>query len=112
MLDSMYEPDERDRSAFGDAYKPPARFDYGAEVLVATYPAEGDGHTVKVYESRYPARFFRINADERTNWDGSVTPAFSLSTGSGQEELVAAIAKAIQAGMLSLTNDKENNIGN
>lgn len=86
----------------GEKYKPPTKFVHSKEVLVATIRGEGDGQTVRIYESRLPARFFRIEVLAGKNSVGEPKSGFSFTTGSGEEmgELAGQMAKAIASGML------------
>lgn len=103
---SMYEADDRDQAIFGDAYIGPKEFDYGDWHLVAKYPKEegGDGQDVEVYESRMPARFFKVVAKASPNSIGKMAEGFSLSTGSGDEmgKWAVETAKKISDGMIGL----------
>lgn len=102
FLQKFYQPDSRDGLAFGDFYKPPEEFTHGQWFLIATFTGIGDGQTVEVWEARFPARFYRIKALPGKRSDGKKVDGFELGTGSGEEELAAAIARAISRGMLAL----------
>jgi hypothetical protein len=92
-------------AALGDLYQPPAEFKHGQDTLVAKLPAETDGREVHIYELRMPARFYRIHVPASNDWAGKPQPAFTLGTGSGQDQLVVDIAKAIATGMLDMEMD-------
>ena len=86
-------------------YKPPQRLPYGEMCLVSQLKNQGDGHDVNIYEARMPARFYKIEALPARKYTGELKPGFSLSTGSGVEDLVEHIAVAISEGMLGLSDD-------
>lgn len=71
-------------------------------IEVASFAGEGDGQDVKVYESRMPARFYKLQAFDTPNSIGEINKGFTLSTGSGHEagQLVFMMARAIAEGML------------
>lgn len=102
----FYLPDDRDREIFGDRYQPPEKFEHGKEYLVAQYekdPDNGDGNPVEIYESRWPARSFKLIALDSTNSLGELIPGGVLSTGSGDEvgRLMVTLAQEIVRGMVS-----------
>ncbi len=96
----LYDDSASAKAAFGDRYRPPARFDHGTRHEVARYEPDeegaAEGRLVVVLESRWPATFFKIAVTEAdgTTWE--------LGTGSGGERLAADVASAIWAGMLGL----------
>lgn len=101
-LNRLYEPtDNRRIYVLGDQYRPPQTFRHGAWELVADLEAVGDGQGVKVFESRMPARFFKI---EVAAGAGATQRPFAFSTGSGNAmgELIGEMAKAIAGGMLGV----------
>lgn len=109
---SLYAPDARDRSIFGERYDPPGEFRHGEAHRVAAYPKDpedGDGQPVEVYETRLPARFYELRALPSTNSVGEPKPGWTLSTGSGDEmgELVAALAVAVTQGMVGVACGQE-----
>lgn len=93
---------KRDMPLLGKDYNPPSTFQHGKKELVAFLKSEGDGQDVELYEQRMPARFFEIKILPKATSDGQIKKGFTLSSGSGQGELVARIAKAIAKGMLGL----------
>lgn len=104
-LEALYDPDERDRAIFGEHYISGGPFVYGEWRLVARFQKRGgDGQDVEIDECRMPARFFRLRAlAGRDSVDGAL-PAFTLSTGSGDEvgQLMVALAQQIVMGMVGL----------
>lgn len=100
-LACLYHADDaRDRQAFGalPGYAPPAEFPHGEWALIADVPADwADGRAVQIYEARYPARFFRIEVAESAKGPGMI-----LTTGSGEGEMAADLAKALASGRLSV----------
>lgn len=108
LFDFLYQEAGLEKKTFGKHYCAEGPFVHGEEKLIARYAKEkgGDGHDVEVYETRLPARFFRIMAIETRNSVGGFKPGFNLETGSGQEQLAADIALAISEGMLELTESK------
>lgn len=99
---SMYKPDDRDRSAFGERYKPPAEFPHDGWTQVAEYESgdNSDGQNVAVDESRMPARFFRLRVLPGPNSVGEMQPGYEVATGSGMEQWVAETAEQIAEGMV------------
>lgn len=106
FLDWMYETDDSDR-ALDPAYNAPRKMPYGEWIEVAEFKGKGDGQDCKVFESRMPARFYKVTAYDTPNSVGKVNVGFSLSTGSGTEmgKLIFAIARAISEGMLGLASN-------
>jgi hypothetical protein len=107
VVDQLYYPDMRDRVLFGDAYVPPARFHHGQWYLVARFEKDephSDGQPVRIDEMRLPARAFRLRALASRNSVGEVLPAWSLSTGTGDDmgRLCVEIAKAASEGMIAV----------
>ena len=103
-FDCLYDPDDRDRDIFGDAYLPPVRFEHGEWHLVARYrPESEDGQAVEVDELRMPARFYRLRALPCANSVGTPVRGWTLSTGSGDAmgSLLAWVARSVAQGMLS-----------
>jgi hypothetical protein len=88
--------------SLGTYYRPPKVFEHGKRALVATVEAEGDGQTVKVYETRLPAHCFTIEVQAGRNSVGAMQPGYRFSTGTGQDELAGALAVSIARGMLGL----------
>jgi len=105
-FDCLYSnKDPRAFSQWGVFYRPPALFEHGRDYLVAELekmPLDGDGRKVRVYETRLPARFYRIVAGPGVNSVGDPQAGFEFSTGSGCEELVVQLVDAIRSGMLVL----------
>ena len=103
-LESLYAPRPGDGAAFGDRYRPPARFAHGVGHEVARYePDEAgacEGRLVVVSESRHPVPFFRIATTEA---DGTT---WALGTGSGCEQLAARVAAAVAAGELGVRSPR------
>lgn len=102
MLETAYRSSRYDLAALGSAYQPPKQFSRGSWTLVAELPAQSDGHAIRVFECRMPARFFRIESLPARSFDGAPKPGFVLETGTMEGDLVAAMAKAIAEGMLAL----------
>lgn len=78
--------------SLGKLYRAPARIESEWQ-LVATVPKDGDGHTVRVYECRLPATFYKLEVG-----------GFEVSTGSGREmgELIGKLAIEIARGMVEI----------
>jgi len=91
--------------SLGKDYTPPPKFQHGKKELVALVKGESAGQDVELYEQRMPARFFEIKALPKRTSDGNVKKGFTLSTGSGQGDLVSRIAKTIAKGMLGLKDE-------
>lgn len=102
--------DARDAAIFeplegvkGVQFFTPDQFQHMEWALVAELPrnVDSDGYAVRIYESRAPARFFKVEALPHSDLMG-YKPGFTLSTGSGDEagSLVVAIAIAANDGML------------
>lgn len=92
---------------FGAAFLDPEEGDHAEKVLIAHYPktpVDGDGQSVHVYCTLWPAAAFSIVAFTGINSVGHLKQEFILSTGAGRgvPELTASIAKSISEGMLSL----------
>lgn len=66
-----------------------------------------DGQSVEIYDSRWPARFYRLRALPDKNSIGAEVLGFTLSTGSGREmaELMVQLAKAISQGMVAMRKE-------
>jgi hypothetical protein len=91
--------------SLGDHYRPQDSYDHGEWKLVAALEAESeDGKACRVYESRWPARFFKVMVDPGSNWNGRPQAGVRISTGSGQEmgELAGSLAIAISQGMVTV----------
>lgn len=71
---------------------------------MAKDPEDGDGQSVKVFECRMPARFFKLEAAAGANSCGEEKQPFVITTGSGDEmgHLIGLLAKAITQGMLGI----------
>lgn len=93
-MESLYLPAPGDRLR-GLAYRPPERFKHGRWYCVAKLEPTADGQPVYIDELRMPARFFRLRVAE---W--SSRPGYTLRTGSGQDEWIAATAAMIADGRL------------
>jgi hypothetical protein len=105
----LYQDDGRGISNIGNNYKPPKTFRHGEWELVADMkkdPENGDGQSVKIFECRMPARFYKIEAGSDVNSVGKKNTPFALSTGSGMEILAGEIAKAITQGMLGIHTEE------
>jgi hypothetical protein len=102
--DFLYTIHDRPIVALGRRYKPPARFRHGVAELVAELPKQpnSDGYHVRVYESRLPARFYKVVALPSKNSCGEPRPGFTLSTGSSMTDLVGALTLAVNDGMLDI----------
>lgn len=108
LFPEMYKPDARDAALFGEHYTPPERFGHGDWHKVAEYPKTAeDGQPCEIYESRLPARFFKLVVLASPNSINDAQPGFALSTGSGDEvgELMVQLAKAVAGGMVGLVED-------
>lgn len=84
-------------------YSPPDQFPHAEWVLVGEIPKQpedGDGQAVRVFEKRWPATFFRIEAVAGTTSVGDPKEAYTISTGSGMGHLVASLVDAITSGMI------------
>jgi ribonuclease BN (tRNA processing enzyme) len=79
-------------------------YEHGTEHKIAELKSEktDDGRDVNIYETRMPARFFKIEALDTPNSIGVINKGFTLSTGSGADKLAFCIARAIQEGMLGI----------
>jgi hypothetical protein len=88
-------------------YDPPDKFEHAEWTLVAQFAGDGDGQNVEVYESRSPARFWKVVALPTPDSVNEMVEGFALSTGSGSDvgQLAFAIARAIAEGMLGLADD-------
>ena len=103
----LYEPKPADApKGLEKQYNPPSRFRHGEWELVAEVMKDEDGYgqNVKMYESRYPSRFYKLVTDGSPDSCGKPVKPFSLSTGSGKEmrDLCAEIAVAISQGMIGI----------
>lgn len=111
LFADLYLPDDRDRIIFGELYTPPDQFVQWQEYRVAHLPKleGGDGQPVDIYETRAPARFFRLHALPSTDSLDQPKPSFHISTGSGDEmgRLLVEVARQITRGMLAIHFDKE-----
>lgn len=107
-LDFLYEPTaKRGMLNLGREYQPPEKFRHGEWELVAEMkkdPEDGDGQSVRVFECRMPARFFKLEAAADANSCGEEQQPFVVTTGSGDEmgHLIGELAKAITQGMLGI----------
>lgn len=102
-FDSLYHTD-RLRAAFGEHFCGPEHLPHAEETLVADLPKDphdGDGESVKVYASAWPALFLTLHTGGEPNSVGKAAPPFTITFGSGQERLAAEIAQAVSTGMLS-----------
>jgi len=109
-LDSLYRPDDRDRRIFGADYVAPERFEYGEETLICKLAKKsGDGYPVKIYETRMPARFFKVVALPAKNSVGKSRKGFTITTGSGDvmAEFAYSVAKLIVDGMIGVYSAEE-----
>jgi hypothetical protein len=105
-MDFLYEPTaKRGILNLGREYRPPEKFRHGEWELVADMkkaPEDGDGQSVKVFECRMPARFFKLEAMADANSMGEAQAPFVVTTGSGDEmaHLIGELAKAVTQGMI------------
>ena len=79
-------------------------FDHDEWLLIADIPAENsDGISCKVYETRMPARFFKLVVGEALDFMGRPKGGVVISSGSGNEmgELIGQLAIATSQGMMS-----------
>lgn len=84
-------------------YKAPERFEHGEATPVSYIGAQcEDGLSVVVWETRMPARFFRIEAYSNPPLCRGRLLKFALETGTIEPRLVAEIANAIAEGMLGV----------
>jgi len=108
MFEEMYAVRQSEKTIFGEEWCGPESFEEYEKTLVATYPKVpgSDGNDVEIYCSASPSRFYEVTAIESENSVNEKVDGFSLSTGSGEEMAVLAVtmAKAIQQGMLSISN--------
>lgn len=96
------------RAAWRGNYAPPNEFVHGEWHRVASLPrASEQGLDVTVDEMRMPARFYRMNLLVRHGADGKRRGGYSISTGSGQEELVVRLAAAARDGLLDVDDNWE-----
>lgn len=107
IFGGMYLPDPRDREVFGELYNPPTEFQHGEWHEVARLPLKdgSDGFEVSIEESRLPARFFKVTAHKRLDYDGKPDGGFNVTTGSAGKELaqfVLDLAKHLNDGMIGL----------
>lgn len=93
-------------SFWGDAWCGPAVLPHWQETLIAKFTGTGDGQDVEVYCTAAPARFYRINIIPGSNSIGEPMEGHVLTTGTGQEDLVKAIAIAYSEGMLGIDRAK------
>jgi hypothetical protein len=78
-------------------HSPPKRFIHSECTLIATVPAEEDGQEARIYETRMPASFFRVEIKA-----GAGKPGWRMTTGSGSEMawLAGEVALAASQGMI------------
>lgn len=109
IFESLYcGNDNRDKEIFGALlaqwYCPPDRFEHGEWHKVASIPKRkgSDGQPSVIYESRLPARFYKVEVLDSKNSIGEPTKGFTLSTGSGDDmgKLCVQIALAARDGMI------------
>ena len=101
-LDFLYSGD-RNPGLFA-GYSPPGRFPHAEWVLVGESPKrpdDGDGQAVLVFESRWPATFFRIEILSGITSTYAPLQAYTLSFGSGMGDLVGKLVDAITSGMIN-----------
>jgi hypothetical protein len=90
--------------SLGRHYRPRDGVGHDEWLLIADIPAENsDGISCKVYETRMPARFFKLVVGEALDFMGRPKGGVVISSGSGNEmgELIGQIAIATSQGMLS-----------
>lgn len=105
MIDMFYQHRDSDRiESLGDHYQPQDRFDHSTWVLIASLDAEEDGAACRVYETRMPARFWKLVVDGRANYMGQRQRPVTAHSGSGKEmgELMGQLAVAVSQGMVTL----------
>lgn len=100
-MEHLYNGHRYELTALGAAYQPPKRFAHGDWTLVAEIPAQPDGHPVRVYECRMPARFFRVEALPAMSFDGASKPGWAIETGTVPGDLVAALALGVAGGTIA-----------
>ena len=86
-------------------HTPPSQFAHGKETLVAECPKapeDGDGQALRVYETRYPAIFHRIEVIAGLDSLGGQKAGYEIKTGSGQQHLVTMLVEAITTGMVGI----------
>ena len=103
----MQNHDTKIARLLGDNYMPEKEFNHYEDVKIATLLSDNDddGQDVIIYESRAPARFFKIKALDTPNSVGDIQKGFTLSTGSDVDQLAYDIAIAIHTGMLVVSDD-------
>lgn len=86
-------------------YHPPAMFAHGERTLVAECPkdpADGDGQAVRLYETRWPATVYCIEALPGANSMGEPKAGFTITLGSSERILAENLVRAITTGMLDV----------
>ena len=88
--------------SLGEHYRPEEGFDHGAWTQIADIPAESDGLPCKVYETRMPARFFKLVVGTGLDFRGRPRGGVTISTGSGDEmgEFIGKLAVLVAEGMI------------
>ena len=107
MGDFLYESG-KDFYPYG--FEPPEKFEHWKETLIAKINSDGDsdGYDVEIYETRAPARFFKIKVLPTKNSVGEIKGGFSVSTGSGGDDMlkfVSQIADKIVNGMIGFDTE-------
>lgn len=104
----MYQLAPVDIKDYGSTYVGPSagqQFEHGTWTLCGRIEAKQDeGQTVEIFECRWPARFFMIRAAASV----SGKPAFSMSTGSGDQKLLKLVidmSREIAAAHLGMRED-------
>ena len=108
-FDFLYSTRRGDREHFGEHWIGPEVFEHFQETLIARYEAESDsdGQTVEVYCEAAPARFYTLKVLSGPNSIGESQNGYEITTGSGQGELVARLAEAIQQGMIGFKDSND-----
>ena len=103
MFDDLYKPYKSEREAFKENWRGPDVYKHGKHAFIAAYnkPKDSDGQSVDVFCCPMPARFYILKARVSKDSMGRAQPAYEVSTGSGEAELISKIAEAISEGMLS-----------
>lgn len=104
----LNKPYDHELKAFGDNWCGPDSYACWKEVLVAQYPAQGDGQAVNVYATAAPARFYRVEVLSGQNSIGDTQPSYEVSTGSGMHEIASSLAEAISEGMIGFEANPKN----
>lgn len=98
IFQKLYETRDTDYGIFAEAYEPPPVFEPYKEYKVAEYVGYRGAKGV-VYESRAPARFYKVVA-----YNENGVSLWAMATGSGEDmgHLAKKMAIAASRGMLEL----------